>query len=380
MSSVEGLLFIKESFDTYRGGIEGKILTIAKYLHEKKIYKPYLLTSDPNSLFAEEFSRLGFNVYSVSMKHIWSTRKTLVKTIDNIVNNDNISIIQSHAFRESLIGRLYKKYNPDVIHVSRIHTHIAGSTISKARIFLYYKLDKLTAKYADCFVTISKVLKNELIEKSKINPEKIEVVYNGIDEIGDPDILTNSEDKLDQQIAIIGEIEERKQQFLAVKAINALKSENIQVKLHLIGRAHDKYLIEIEDYIKSNNLVNHVVFHGQIKHSEIYQIIRPIPVVILPSLFEGVPTSIIEAMSLNKIVVSTDTGGTKELINHNNNGFLHQPSDLKGLINILRDIFSKSNQEFNKLRENARETYLSNFTTESMMNGLISIYSKLTFK
>lgn len=377
MSEIKGLLFLKESLGTYRGGIEGKILSIAKFLDENNIFKPVLLTSDPDSIFANEFKQLGLKVFSVPMHNIWRNKKTITTFIDDIVKSSDIQVIQSHAFRESLIGRLYKKKNPEVFHISRIHTHIAGSTISKFKIRLYYKIDQLTAKFADRFVVISNVLKDELITRSKIAPNKIRVVYNGIHEIGDPDNLSGKKNGVDRQIAIIGEIEERKQQLLAIRSINELKSEGIQVKLHLIGRANKNYLNDIKAYIAINKLEHLVVFHGQIEHSEIYPIIRDIPVVILPSLFEGVPTSIIEAMSLRKIVVSTDTGGTKELIKNRINGFIHRPGDLNELTNILRNIFISPEMDYDKLRENARKTYLLNFTTKAMMEGLISVYDEL---
>ena len=154
---MKNILFIKESKGTYRGGIEGKILSLAGEFVKSNEIQPVLVTSDLSSLFAEEFRKLGLMVYALNMDQILNYRKIL-KTLDLIIKKHNIGILQSHAFRESIVARIYKRKRHSINHVSRVHTHIQGSTIHFLRKAIYYILDRCTSKWVDHFVVISELL------------------------------------------------------------------------------------------------------------------------------------------------------------------------------------------------------------------------------
>ena len=373
---MKNILFIKESKGTYRGGIEGKILSLAGEFVKSDEIQPVLVTSDSNSLFAEEFRNLGLMVYALDMDHVLDFRKIL-KILDLIVRRHNIGLIQTHAFRESLIARIYRRKRRSINHVFRIHTHIQGSTIHPLQKALYYILDRCTSKWVDHFVVISELLKQELILKTKISSEKISVVYNGIPLMGPPDVLPEGNAVLGPSMAIIGEIENRKQQHIAVEALRILKMNELSINLNLIGRGEGKYFEKLVELVDDYGLNNQVFIHGQVQPADIYDLIRDVPVILLPSLYEGVPTSIIEAMSVRKIVVTTPVGATEELVQNRVNGFLHKPGDSKELADILTEIYSAPGNAFNSIRSEGFKTYQGKFTLAKMMDGFLKVYRSL---
>lgn len=373
---MKNILFIKKSQGSYRGGIEGKILSLAEELARIQNIQPVLLTSDRNSLFAEEFRSLGLRVYEMEMEGILRPPQIL-SAIDPIIRNHSIGIIQSHAFRESLIGRLYKRGRPDILHIFRVHTHIKGTTISNLRKYVYYLLDRYSSRWVDHFIVISKMLREELIHQSRVDESKIRIVYNGIPRMGQPDVLPEKGRELSPSMAIIGEVEERKQQHLAVEALKILRGEGLIIQLNLIGRGEGRYYAKLVEKVKALDLTGQVIFHGQIQPAGLYDILKDIPLVLLPSLNEGIPTSIIEAMSLQKIVITTPVGATSELIRDKANGFLHSPGDLKGLSSILKDVFTRPANTLNDLRKEALATYEQKFTLDRMIKGFCEIYEQL---
>ncbi len=371
---MKNILFIRESSGEKTGGIEGKILSIAENLARKELFRPALATSDVNSMFSNEFRNLGFPVYEIQMRN---GLLRAARYLSDLIKDKKISVIQSHMFMESIVGRLAKNRNPDVQHIFRVHTHIEGSKIPRLRQYAYHLVDNVTSRWVDSFVTISEAVQNELVQKSRVLPEQVKVIYNGIPPLGAPDSPNMSSAPLTPSVVVIGDLSPRKQQELAVAAIGLLYQKGLDVKLHLIGADREGYMNKTKELSRKLRVEHLVKFHGFQKPGKIYDLIKAIPVVMLPSAFEGVPTSIIEGMSLRKIVITTPVGAATELVDHNVNGFLHPVGDAHSLSAILEEVFSSSAKSWEVLRSAGYQTWKKNFMLENMMDGLVQTYKSL---
>ena len=291
----------------------------------------------------------------------------------------NISVIQSHMIRESIIVReAIRRYRMSAKHIFRVHTHISGSDTPSWRRGAYHVLDCITSRYVDKYVPISDAVANELANLSRIGKHKIQVVRNGIPQFGPPDTLEASQDLLPRRIAVIGDLQERKQQHFAVEVIGVLKAEKgIRVELHLVGGVRDNYLHIINEYISRYGVSDQVKVHGYKDTKCINRIIKDIAVVWLPSRFEGIPTSIIEGMSMKKLVIATPVGGTQELVRHGETGFLHEVGNHRESVRLLEHVFTTPGHKFNVIRECGFAMWRDQYAIENMMNGLIAIYKEL---
>ncbi len=369
------MLFVREIQKGNIGGIEGKIISIATELYRRKLFNPILTTSDKKSKLAQAFKYSNFKVYEVTIRGKGGV-KNGTDDLEKIVLKEHISLLQSHMFRESLISGKVRKKHPELKHIFRVHTHIEGSSIPKWRKHSYHILDRFNSKYVDCYVPISNVVKDELIKKSGIYCKKIQVVYNGIPAMGKPDFFCNNT-FLDKSVAIIGDLQERKQQNLAIEALRLLYSKGITINLHLIGGDRDGYMAKVQATAQAHGVKHLVHFYGYQNKDRTYEIIKNIPVVMLPSLFEGIPTSIMEGMSLRKLVLATPVGGTTELIEDGINGFLHSPHDPKALANILEKVYTTPANVWELMRNAGYKTWKEKFSMDCMMDGLINVYKKL---
>jgi len=374
-NGMKNILFIREIQKGNIGGIEGKIISIATELYRRKLFNPILATSDKKSKLAQAFKDSNFKVYEVKSRGKGGIKKG-IDGLEKIVLKEYISLLQSHMFRESLISGWIRKKHPELKHIFRVHTHIEGSSIPKWKKYSYHILDYFNSKYVDCYVPISNVVKDELIKKSGVYCKKIQVVYNGIPAMGKPDFFCNNT-FLDKSVAIIGDLQERKQQNLAVEALKLLYSKGITINLHLIGGDRDGYIAKVQTTAQAHGIKHLVHFYGYQNKDKVYKIIKNIPVVILPSLFEGIPTSIIEGMSLRKLVIATPVGGTTELIKDGVNGFLHPPQNPEALADILEKIFTKPAKIWEPMRDAGYRTWKEQFFMEKMMSELIRIYDEL---
>jgi glycosyltransferase involved in cell wall biosynthesis len=356
------------------GGIEGKIQSIASEVSKKGLFEPILVTTSTTCTLAVRFAALGFKVHAARMCDPLCF--PAAADIERVLKQHEVALLHSHTFRASIVGRLVKRAHPELKHVFRVHTHIEGTETPPLRRRAYHMLDRWTARWADRFVPISECLARELQEHSGVDAAKIKVVHNGIPSPGEPDSPVESADaKLNPEIGIVGKVEERKQQHVAVQAVAKLRDKGIGVKLHLVGGPDEKYMRMMGDLVKDLNLDGSVVFHGY--NPRPFDSLKNAPVIILPSRFEGVPTSLIEGMSLRKIVVGTPTGGTAELIRHGVNGFLHQPGDVDVLTHILEQLFAQPARHWEGIRNEGQKTWRQEFYLDVMMNGLIEVYRDL---
>ncbi|MFA5240016.1 MAG: glycosyltransferase [Phycisphaerae bacterium] len=356
------------------GGIEGKILSIAYEIAQKGLFEPILVTTSQECTIALRFASLGFKVYPSRMNGLLCVQA--VADVEEILKKHDVAIMQSHTFRASIVGRFVRRVHPEIQHVFRVHTHIEGNEIPLWRKKAYHWLDRLTARWVDHFVPISKCLAHELRDASGVCAAKVTVVHNGIPSPGEPDSpMLVTHETLNREIGIVGKIEERKQQHIAVQALAKMRDNGLRVKLHLVGGTNEKYFAQVQNEAKKLDVDGLVVFHGYNSHP--FDCLKNVPVIILPSRFEGVPTSLIEGMALRKLVVGTPTGGTAELIQHGVNGFLHRSGDVDTLVRLLEEIFVRSGSEWETMRDAGYNTWRKEFYVDVMMDGLIDVYRNL---
>jgi len=372
---MKGILFLIDSLGETAGGIQGKILLIATDLRRRNLFAPVILTNGRSAYLTREFQKLGFPAYDFPMekqRHVLAP----LGLIHQIIKDHDIALVQSHRFRASLLGRRIRHAYPGLRHIFRVHTHIDGHGTPEWKTRIYHKIDGATSKNVDAFVPISSLLASELAESSRVPKEKIHIVYNGIPPLGPTDPPNFGDPPLLPQAAIIGDLQERKQQWVAVEAVGLLHAQGIDVKLHLIGRDIEKCEARIRAAMVKHGIEHLVCVHGYQSQSAIARIVQHVPIFLLPSLFEGVPTSIIEGMSMRKLVITTPAGATAELVKDGVNGLLHPPGDAKILADLMKRVFTTAAKQWEPLRDAGYETWRSRFSLDNMMDGLLNVYRK----
>ncbi len=170
----------------------------------------------------------------------------------------------------------------------------------------------------DCIVTINETMKNGYLKN--YNNKEVVKIYNFLDF----DLIEKkAEEKLEKDygkyIISVGSLTENKNHKLLINAFKILKEKyKISEKLLIAGEGKERE--NLEKQIKELNLGNDVLLLGQkenpykyIKNSELY---------ILPSKAEGFSLTLVEAMCLKKMIVSTHNNGSEELVRENKYGVL----------------------------------------------------------
>ncbi|MEN8908217.1 MAG: GT4 family glycosyltransferase PelF [Clostridiales bacterium] len=215
-------------------------------------------------------------------------------------------------------------------------------------------------------------------KKMGVKDEKIKVIYNGVDNSAfKPDYVNNKLNEI--IITMVARIDPIKDIKMFIKAAAVVKAENIvsnsnmKVKFLLYGSVSvDEYYNECLEVRKEYNLINDFIFKGHT--SDVPSVYKNCNVVVLSSISEAFPYSVIEAMMSGKPVVATDVGGVREALG--DTGIVVMPGDIKELANGILKLIKNSKLRIS-LGEEARERALTNFTIDKIMTIYYKYYINL---
>lgn len=279
-----------------------------------------------------------------------------------LLKKEKPEILQSFLFFDNLLARVFGKilHIPIIISGQRnVETHR-----SKLRNFI----EKTTISFSDCIVSNSYAGKDILINREGLSEDKIRVIYNGINLDSVSDIKNNNDC---QSLGYVGRLEKQKGIVFLLEAMAILN--NKKLKLLIIGDGKEKEVLELKS--RELGINDCVEFLGRKENAWNYM--KDFGIFILPSLWEGMPNVILEAMSQGKLIIATNVGGVPEIIIDRENGFLIEPGKAKDLAEKIDYVLNLPEEEKRMVRENARKTVEKNFSIDKMVKEYENLYKEL---
>lgn len=232
------------------------------------------------------------------------------------------------------IKKILKEVHADVVHTHRYcaqyavpaamlagvkrRIHTVHNVAEKENGKLARKLNNFFFKHCHLIpVALSELIRDSIVKEYGINKDKIPVIYNGID-------LSKCLPKTDYsiygnfKILHIGRFSEQKNHAGLLKAFKLFHDNHSDSELWLIGDGEKK--TEIERYVAENNLDKSVKFLGL--QSNVYGYLHDADMFTLPSNYEGIPMTLIEAMGTGLPIVATAVGGVPDMLVNQNSAIL----------------------------------------------------------
>lgn len=236
--------------------------------------------------------------------------------------------------------------------------------------------EKLLTSKADLNICVSR--SNEVDGQKRFRIKRSTVIYNAVDlkrfnylKSG-KDVrkeLNISKDKV--VIGFIVRITGQKDPMTMVRAMSYVVERNKNAVLLVVGEGDLEAVMQAE--VKMLNLEDNVVF--QPFRSDIPDVLNAIDIYCLPSLWEGFPIGILEAMAMKKAVVASPVDGNPEIVEHRKTGFLvenENPEKLAETLSLLVD-----NDKLRKeVSENGYDYLISNFGINRLIKEVQNVYSK----
>jgi glycosyltransferase involved in cell wall biosynthesis len=231
-----------------------------------------------------------------------------------------------------------KKINPDIVHSQSIGNGVYGlfaKILLKKKYIIWgrgsdvYRPDSFTKlisfivmKKASCIIALTENMKKEM---TKSYDKDIIVIPNGIN----LDIFKNyannkssNFEKKCKKILFVGRLQNVKGVTYLIEAMNII-TKHYDVTLLIVGEGEDRE--KLEALVKKLELNNFVSFVGKAPRSEIPKYMAESDIFILPSISEGFPLVLLEAMASGLTVVASNVGGIPEIIEDGVNGLLTKP-------------------------------------------------------
>lgn len=177
-------------------------------------------------------------------------------------------------------------------------------------------------------------------------------------------------------IICIGRLTKNKGQHILLEALSKIVKNGSLYHLYLIGDGPDKHSLKAT--VSRLNLEDHVTFTGPLSQDKIKPILEKSDLFVLPSFAEGIPVSLMEAMSMEIACITSNINGIPELIVNDMNGVLLHPSDVDGLVNAVQHIY-QNNSLRRQLGLNARKTILKSWTLETNVKLIAKVFEKYDY-
>lgn len=341
-------------------GIKSRIVVI------KNLHNPHL------EVFEEALRR---NIPAGFVESRGRLDMKAIRQIAKIIKANKINLIHTHNYKANFLGVFAaRKAGIPVIATNHLWTS------SGFKLRLYEKLDAFMLNFfVRKIIAVSKEIKEDML-KSGIRSSKIKVILNGIGlqiEPNDKRAVKNDFD-IGEDVLVIGVAArlspEKGHRFLLEAAQEVIKTYP-QLVFLIIGDGPLKN--ELIEKTKHLGISEKVIFAGyQTNMQKIYPIID---ILVQPSLREGIPLTILEAMTHAKAIVATDVGGVADLIKDRDTGLLIKAGSSEELCEAI-SAFVDDVSLRKAVGEKAQEFVRENYSLEKMVDAHRKVYEEVLWK
>jgi glycosyltransferase involved in cell wall biosynthesis len=359
----------------FLGGGQKNLLSLARSL-DKDQFEVAVCSRD-NGPLVDELRKDGSEHFPIPFSK--KIKLEIITEIAEIQKIKRFDIIHTHGGVSGFYGRwaAHRCRVPVVIHTLHgIHYLHYRNPILK---YCFVLLERYFSRFTDALIFVSNPDKRKGKKYSLAPEKKMCVIENGIEFSGFPLNENRIQNEHDSETAsarpIIGTVARlHRQKGLSylIKAAKKLSQVYPNVKVMIAGEGPQRH--KLERLSKTLGLSNTVQFLGERKDA--MRILSQFDVFILPSLWEGLPYTLIEAGALGLAVVASNVDGNTEIIKDEETGILVPPKNPDALaVSIIRLLSDEVIRK--RLGKNLKEAVLPRYTLSRMTNQTQELYLRL---
>ncbi|MGL5750073.1 MAG: glycosyltransferase [Paraclostridium sp.] len=352
-------------------GAEKLALILCKNMQR---YQPIVVCGGDN--LKNIFEDNSIKAYSVDFKN--NNLLQNVKELNKIIKENNIKLVHAHDNNASISGYitklLYRGKFKLISHIHNCYPWLQGKNKNKI-------IDSIVRKRYDHNIACGKLVYDYYIENTDyIDSNNTTILSNAID-IDEIRNTTKTKEALKSKynigldkkiIGFIGRISEQKGIIPFIEEFKNHKEDFKDCKFLIIGSGDQDN--EVKELIKKYELENYFILTGH--EDNVYKFYPIIDIFFLPSLYEGLPMVILEAMSFKKPIVSMDVGSINEVVKNEYNGYLINKNDYTEFINSLKTL-KNSNQKIQSYGQNSFKTINENYNIVYYQKSITKVYDKV---
>lgn len=339
------------------GGAERLLLDIVKRA-DKEVFALTVICFVRGGLWAEEIKQAGAELIILEKKNKFDLAN-LVK-LWRALKKAQPDLIHTH-----LGGDIYGRWLGQFLRVPIVSTE---HNLNKDESWLVRLLKRSTASAASLIIAVSQAVAKDASQRYKIAPDKIKVIYNGLDILRFKPVEIFK--TLPIKIGAVGRLVEQKNFSVLIKALSLLKTKDFTCMIAGAGPLKDKLQAEI------NNLaLNHKVYLSGLTNN-MPEFLSQLDIFVLPSAWEGLGIAALEAGASGLPVVAAEVDGLTEIIDDGLTGLLFSSNNANQLASKI-DYLIDHQTEARVLGVNLYNKVIKNFDVVNMVRQYELVYRSL---
>ena len=167
----------------------------------------------------------------------------------------------------------------------------------------------------------------------------------------------------------VGAVNDKKGVFKFIEYFNEF-SKGKKVELNILGNVYPECQSRMEDILKNNKKIKYL---GAKRHEDVLEEIEKSDFIVMPSLWiENYPTTVLEGMIAKTLVIASDRGGMKEMLDKDR-GIIFNILDKKEVINVLENTFSIGEEKYKEITNKAYNYVKRNNNYEVYRSKILKI-------
>lgn len=353
------------------GGLQRVAVDIALNLDRAR-YEVAVCALREGGPFEKDLEEAGIPVHKVpgtpgrvDYCSFWKIRAVIARVKPDVVHTHNTQPFIEGTLAAMLAGR------PVVVHTDH------GRQFPDKRRYMW--LEWLASKAASAIVSVSDDNKASLVRYEHIAEEAIQVIPNGIDDkkyrAGIDHDLKRAGLGVERDawpvVGWCGRLSPEKGLPVLIRAVPELVRRYPRLRLLLMGDGPVRHALET--LAESEGVASHVRFLGA--RSDVPEVLQVLDLFVLPSLREGLPLVLLEAMAAGVPIVATDVGGNRQAVQEGANGVLVPPDDPESIAQAVSRLLDDESlrQAFS---HEARRRFADQFTVGRMVERYEDVYRR----
>jgi len=363
------IMHVLHSFDA--GGLEEVVINLINHLNPS-LFNVCVCSLTKGGAFK---NRISQNIKIFELNKRQGNDYLIPFRLMKLFKQEKVQIVHTHNWGTLCEGTLGAKLAHIPIILHQEHGTLISVIKNKKRRILATKF--LFSYVENQVITVSNTLRQAIIEFLNIDKSRIITIYNGID-VNKFDIIIDKSLKRkeiglmndDIVVGTIGRLAPVKNQKILIQAIGYLLNSVPQIKLIIVGKGPLEE--ELKTFTQNLNLSNKVLFLGQ--RDDIPELLKIMDVFSLPSLYEGISITLLEAMASGVPIVATNVGGNSEVVINEETGILIQPNDYIRLAEAINGIIKDKNKA-TRYTQAAKLQVKNKFSLKKMVMEYEKLYS-----
>lgn len=353
------------------GGVATYIKNLVNsQIDNSDISKVTIYCSENNS----DFDTLNFNDEKVNVIPYTYKRGIIgifkILSMKKVIMDTSPDVVHLHSTFAGLIrfSFMFSKKKNRLLYCA--HGWSFNKKTTKIRLALYKTLEKFLSNFCYKIINISNY---DSESANFIGQHKMITVRNSIPDMDIQEVHKSTNNKF-RKILFVGRLDFQKGIDILIQVMNKhFKDESIQ--LTVVGNA------VLADSLSVNMAnTNNIKFVGWRSQRDVLQLLSETDALVMPSRWEGLPITALEAMRESKMIIASDADAIPEVVIDNYNGILFHTGSGSSLNEAITKFLLMSPESIITFGKNGRKEYLTNFNYNKMLNKINELYLEVAQK